>query len=117
MGFLALKYLVTAGVVVAVSELAKRSDRIGALVAALPLVTLMVLLWLHLDDQGRAKENSHAWLTFWYVLPSLPMFLAFPSLNSHLGFWLALAISAAITVGCFALVALVAKALGTSLLG
>ena len=117
MSFLVVKYLASAAVVVAVSEIAKRSDRLGALIAALPLVTLLTLCWLHLEQQGTVKENRHAWLTFWYVLPSLPMFLVFPRLNQHLGFWWALTAGAVITVLAFLAVALIARGLGTTLLG
>ena len=60
MRYLLIKYLVTAGVVVLVSELARRSDRIGALVAALPLVTLLTLIWLHLEHQPVARLGNHA---------------------------------------------------------
>ncbi len=76
MAWLATKYLLTAAVVVLVSELARRSDKLGALVAALPLVTLLTLIWLHVEGQGEARVANHAWYTFWYVVPTLPMFLA-----------------------------------------
>ncbi|OZB73272.1 MAG: hypothetical protein B7X33_00205 [Lysobacterales bacterium 13-68-4] len=81
------KYLITAAVVVAVSELAKRSDRLGALLASLPLVTLLALTWLYLDKQPAEKIANHAWYTFWYVVPTLPMFLIFPRLFARFGFW------------------------------
>ncbi|RYZ81433.1 MAG: DUF3147 family protein, partial [Moraxellaceae bacterium] len=72
------KYLVTAAAVVLVSELAKRSDKLGALVAALPIVTVLTLIWLYLEHQPFSKIANHAWYTFWYVVPTLPMFLVFP---------------------------------------
>ena len=78
MRYLIFKYLVTAGLVVLVSELAKRSDKLGSLVAALPLVTLLTLIWLHVEQQPNNKIANHAYYTFWYVLPTLPMFLLFP---------------------------------------
>ena len=78
MGWLVTKYLITAAVVVAVSEAAKRSDRLGALLAALPLVTFLALVWLYVEKQPQEKIANHAWYTFWYVVPTLPMFLAFP---------------------------------------
>ena len=55
------KYLITSAIVVAVSEPAKRSDRLGALLASLPLVTLLALIWLHLDRQPVEKIANHAW--------------------------------------------------------
>ena len=102
MGWLITKYLLTAAVIVAVSEAAKRSDKLGAFIAALPLVTLLALIWLHVDRQPQAKIANHAWYTFWYVLPTLPMFLAFPALLPRLGFWPTLAACVLITLVCFA---------------
>jgi len=110
------KYLITAAVVVAVSETAKRSDRAGALLASLPLVTLLALIWLHVEKQSVEKVANHAWYTFWYVVPTLPMFLAFPRLLVRFGFWPALGISAVITVVCFALFAWAVKPFGIRLL-
>ncbi len=116
MPWIITKYLITAAVVVVVSEVAKRSDRAGALLAALPLVTLLALIWLQVEKQPTAKIANHAWYTFWYVVPTLPMFLAFPRLLARFGFWPALAISAVITVLCFALFALAVKPFGIKLL-
>lgn len=88
MSWLILKYATTAAVVVIVSEVAKPSDKLGAFFAALPLVTFLSLIWLHVEKQPPAKISNHAWYTFWYVVPTLPMFLAFPLLLPRLGFWL-----------------------------
>lgn len=102
MTWIITKYLLTAAVVVAVSELAKRSDKLGALVAALPLVTFLTLVWLYIEGQPQEKIANHAWYTFWYVLPTLPMFAAFPWLLARLGFWPTLLASAVLTSLCFA---------------
>ena len=110
------KYLITAAVVVAVSETAKRSDRAGALLASLPLVTLLALIWLHVEKQSVEKVANHAWYTFWYVVPTLPMFLAFPALLPRLGFWATLLACAVMTVACFALFALAVRHWGIRLL-
>ena len=58
------KYLITAAIVVAVFELTKRSNQPGALLASLPLVTLLALTWLYLDKQSAKKIANHAWYTF-----------------------------------------------------
>ena len=116
MKWIITKYLVTAAVVVLVSEFAKRSDRIGGLIAALPMVTLLTLVWLHLENQPEAKLANHAWYTFWYVVPTLPMFLAFPWLLGRFGFWPTLGACALLTVVCFGLFALVVKRFGIVLL-
>ena len=116
MNWLITKYLLTAAVVVAVSEVAKRSDKLGGFIAALPLVTFLALIWLYVEKQSQAKIANHAWYTFWYVVPTLPMFLAFPWLLPRLGFWLTLAASAAITAVCFGLFAWAVRPLGIHLL-
>ena len=116
MAWLVSKYLITAALVVAVSEFAKRSDRLGGFVAALPLVTVLTLAWLHLERQPQAKIANHAWYTFWYVLPTLPMFLLFPWLLARLGFWPALLASALLTCACFGLTAWAVRPLGIRLL-
>ncbi len=116
MGWLITKYLLTAGIIVLVSETAKRSDKLGGFIAALPLVTLMALIWLYVDKQPTSKIANHAWYTFWYVVPTLPMFLAFPWLLHRLGFWLTLLACVAITVTCFWLFALAVRPFGIQLL-
>ena len=116
MAWLIAKYLTTAAVVVLVSELAKRSDKLGAFVAALPLVTLLALIWLHLERQPETKIANHAWYTFWYVAPTLPMFLAFPFLLPRLGFWPTLLASLMLTVVCFGLIAFAVRRFGIELL-
>lgn len=116
MSWIISKYLFTAAVVVLVSELAKRSDKLGGFVAALPLVTLLTLIWLYIEKQPPEKISNHAWYTFWYVLPTLPMFLAFPMLYTRLGFWPSLLACAVITVVCFGLFALATRNFGIELL-
>lgn len=116
MKWLITKYLITAAVVVLVSEVAKRSDRFGGFVAALPMITLLTLVWLHIENQPEVKVANHAWYTFWYVVPTLPMFLAFPWLLPRLGFWGTLGSSALITMACFGAFALVVKRFGINLL-
>ncbi|RVT47232.1 DUF3147 family protein [Rubrivivax albus] len=113
--WLAVKYLVTAAVVVAVSEVARRSDKLGALIAALPLVTVLVLVWLQVEGQSNEKIGNHAYYTFWYVLPTLPMFLAFPWLLQRLGFWLALGASVVLTVVVFLLFSVLLRRFGVEL--
>ena len=116
MGWLVTKYLITAAVVVLVSEVAKRSDRLGGLFAALPLVTVLALIWLYVERQPQVKIANHAWYTFWYVVPTLPMFLAFPVLLPRLGFWPTLLACVVITVVCFWLFAQLVRRFGIELL-
>lgn len=116
MAWVITKYLLTAAVVVIVSEAAKRSDKLGGLIAALPLVTFLTLIWLYLEKQPADKISNHAWYTFWYVVPTLPMFLAFPFLHDRIGFWWTLTACAVITVVCFVAFSYVVKQFGVDLL-
>ncbi|MES2824162.1 MAG: DUF3147 family protein [Pseudomonadota bacterium] len=110
------KYLITAFMVVFISELAKRSDKLGGFIAALPLVTLLTLIWLYVENQPSEKIANHAWYTFWYVLPTLPMFLLFPWLLSRWGFWPTLLSSIFITCLLFGGFAFLLKKFGIHLL-
>ena len=116
MTWLITKYCATAAVVVLVSELAKRSDKLGGFVAALPLVTVLALIWLYVENQPQQKLANHAYYTFWYVIPTLPMFLAFPALLPRLGFWPALLACVVLTVVCFGLFAFGLRRFGIELL-
>ena len=116
MAWIITKYLLTAGMVVFISEVAKRSDRLGSFIAALPLMTLLTLTWLYIENQPEEKIANHDYYTFWYVIPTLPMFLLFPYLLPKLGFWLTMGASVVVTVACFGLFALVMKNLGVELL-
>ena len=115
MPMLIIKYLVSAAIIVAVSEVAKHSDRLGALIASLPVVTLMVLFWLYLDGQPSYKLANHSWYTFWYVLPTLPMFALFPVMLERWGFAVAMLLSVGVTVISFFLVAMVVRRWGVEL--
>jgi hypothetical protein len=114
--WLVSKYLITASVIVMVSEFAKRSDRLGGFIAALPMIIILTLVWLYIEKQPTEKIANHAWYTFWYALPTLPMFLLFPYLLPRLGFWPTLLASAVITFICFGLTAIAVKPFGIELL-
>ncbi len=88
------------GVIVAIaSEVARRWPGWGALIVSLPLVSVLTMLWLWHDTHDRARLEAHAGSTFWFVLPSLPMFLAIPLLLRHgASFRLALALGCALTM-------------------
>ena len=103
---LVAKALLSGALIAAVAEIGKRLPTVAALVASLPLVSVlgMILLWQARPDAENMARHSEA--TFWYVLPSLPMFLAIPAmLRAGWPFWLALALGCALTVGLYLLMA------------
>jgi F0F1-type ATP synthase assembly protein I len=114
--FIIIKYVITAAVVVIVSEFAKASDKLGGLIAALPLVTVLTLIWLFVENQPTSKIANHAYYTFWYVLPTLPMFLLFPYLLPKLGFWPTLISCIAFTLVVFYVYTIALKQFGINLL-
>lgn len=80
MTYLILKTLISAVIIVAVSEVARRSTIIGALVASLPLTSLLAFIWLYRDTGDTAQIAALSANIFWLVLPSLVLFLALPVL-------------------------------------
>ena len=97
-----IKAVVSAILIVAASEVARRQPGIGALIASLPLVSVLGMIWLWSAKPDAENMARHAEATFWYVLPSLPMFLVIPVLlRRGVAFWPALAIGCAMTVGLY----------------
>jgi hypothetical protein len=112
MPWIIFKFVITSGLIVVISEIAKRNDKLGGLISALPLITLITLFWLYIEDQPMSKISNHAYYTFWYVIPTLPMFLILPFLLSKYGFWFSISISMLVTIACFAITAHVLKYFG-----
>ena len=116
MAWIITKFCITAAIVVLASEVAARSGKAGALIAALPLVTLLTLVWLYLDKQPVARIATFSTYTFWYVIPTLPLLLIFPALLQRTGFWSALLASIVLTMAIFLVVALLLRRFGIDLL-
>lgn len=96
--YLVAKALLSGIIIAAVSEVAKRSPALAALIVSLPLVSILAVLWLWNDTGDPERIASHLQATFWYVLPSLPMFLVMPAmLRAGIGFWVALLIACILT--------------------
>lgn len=99
MWYLVLKAALSGVIIMIVSEVAKRSPAFGALIVSLPLVSILGILWIWRDTHDPERIAAHAAATFWYVLPSMPMFLVFPYLlRQGMGFWIALLASCALTI-------------------
>lgn len=94
-----LKAAISGLLIATVATVSKRYPGFGALVASLPLVSVLGMIWLWRDMPDAENMAAHASATFWFVLPSLPMFLLIPALLRHgVSFWLALAAGCALTV-------------------
>jgi hypothetical protein len=98
------KLLLSAAIIVVVSEVAKANDGLGALIKLLLLISILAMIWLYAGtrDTGKIAELSTG--TFWLVLPTLPMFLVLPALlKSGMGFYANPAISIAVMLACYAI--------------
>ncbi|MEY4967211.1 MAG: hypothetical protein RL274_2794 [Pseudomonadota bacterium] len=114
--YLTVKALLSGVIIMAISEIAKRSPAFGAFIASLPLVSLLAIVWLWRDTGDMARIADHAEATFWYVLPSLPLFLALPYMLRHgMGFWPSLLGACLLTLLLYGLTVLVAARFGVKL--
>jgi hypothetical protein len=101
--FLALKALISGVLIAIASTLSRRYPGFGALIASLPLVSVLGMMWLWAEKPDTENMAAHASATFWYVLPSLPMFLVIPALlRSGLSFWISLTLGCALTILLYA---------------
>ena len=98
-----VKLALSAGIIVAVSEIAKFNVGLGALIKSLPLISIIAMIWLYVDTRDTARIAELSVSTFWLVLPTLPMFLVLPGLlRSGLGFYASLAIAVGVMAACYA---------------
>jgi len=116
MAYLLLKALISGIIVAIVSEISKRYPGAGALVASLPLVSVLGMIWLWRDKPDVQNMAAHSSATFWYVLPSLPMFLLIPALlKQGWPFWLALSAGCILTVALYLLMSSIGPRFGLRL--
>lgn len=102
--YLVIKAAISGMIVALVSEIARRHPGWGGLVASLPLTSLLAMVWLWRDSGDSLKVAELASSTFWFILPSLPLFVVLPMLlRSGLAFWAAMAIVVAGTLALYAL--------------
>ena len=93
-----VKVFVTAIIIVMVSEIAKINDKIGGLVAAMPLTTFLILFWMYYEDVSENKISAHINYTLLYLIATVPMFLIFPYCLDKFGFWFTIFISIFLTL-------------------
>jgi hypothetical protein len=111
-----VKIVLTALIVVAVSETAKRSTFWGGILVSLPLVSLLSMTWLWYETKDAQKIIS--WGVFWLVIPSLALFAVLPLLLKRgVGFWPALLSASAATCGCYFLMVLLLRRIGVTAVG
>lgn len=113
MTYLVLKFVISAAIVVAVSEVARRSSLFGALVASLPLTSLLAFVWLYRDTGDVTQIAALSGSIFWLVLPSLLLFVLLPVLlRAGIGFGLSLLIACAATAAAYGLTVILLRRFG-----
>ena len=111
-----IKAVISGLLVATISLIARRYPGWGGLVASLPLVSLLSMLWLYGETRDTERVAELAMGAFWFFLPSIPMFLLIPAmLRSGYGFGVTMASAVLLTMGLYALMGLMAPRLGISL--
>ena len=111
------KLLLSAFIIVLVTKIQLVSDRLSALLIALPLTSLVAMAWMHHAGQSSARLANHAEGTFWFVIPTLPMFLIIPwMLRNGWSFWSTLAVNCLLTVAFFWITVIVLRRFGVDLM-
>lgn len=106
-----IKIILSACLIVLVSEVAKRNSLAGALLASLPLVSILAFVWIYLDTGDMQKVSELSRQIFWLVIPSLVLFLALPVfIKNHFNFYLGLSLSMALTAGAYFVLVWILKA-------
>ena len=112
-----VKVLLTAVIILLVNKVQLINDRVSALLIALPLTSLLAMIWMRHGRQTPERIANHAEGTFWFVLPTLPMFLMLPWMLRHgWGFWTALTANCVITAGLFWLMVAILRKFGIDLM-
>jgi hypothetical protein len=111
-----IKILLSAVIIASVTELAKRNNAAASIIHSLPLTSLLAFIWLYVQTRDAELIGRHAYGTFWFVLPTLPLFVFMPWLIKKLGgFWPALAFGCVATVGLYWLTMRLLKSFGVEL--
>ena len=114
--YLLIKAAISGILIAVISEVARRQPGWGGLLASLPLTSVLAMMWLWRDTGDAEKISAQAISTFWFFLPSVPMFLVIPLLlRSGVGFWLTMAIACVMTIALYAAMAAVSARLGVRL--
>jgi len=108
-----IKVIISAIIIVAVSEVSRVNATLGGLIKSLPLISLLAIIWLYVDTKDVTKVADLAISTIWFVIPTFPFFIALPVLlKNGVGFYVSLALSTAIMLACYILMAMILKNFG-----
>ena len=110
MWYYIVKVTITTSLIVAISEISKRSSLIGAIFASIPLVSVLAMIWLFVDTKDVGKVSELSSQVFWMVLPSLALFILLPILlRSGMNFYVSMGISLAVTAICYVIMVVILR--------
>lgn len=98
MAFILFKILITSIIIISITEIAKFNDKMGGLIAAMPITTFLILFWMYYENTSENKISAHINYTLIYLIATVPMFLVFPYFLNKFGFWVTIFISILITL-------------------
>lgn len=112
----AIKVIISAMIIVIVSEVSKINATLGALIKSLPLISILSIIWIYLDTKNISIISTLSISTFWLVLPTLPLFLILPLLLKYkVDFYVSLSVSLAIMIGLYIITTIILKRFGWEL--
>ena len=116
MAYYIFKIVLTTGLVVAISEISKRTTLVGGLLASLPIVSYLGMIWLFIETGNQQKVADLSKSVFWLVLPSLPFFLVLPVLLKKIAnFYVSFGVATAILIGIYAVMLVTLRKIGIQL--
>lgn len=108
-----IKVLISAGLIVLISEVSKRNNVLGGILASVPLISFIAIIWMFVETNDVQNIQTFSKSIFWLVLPSLAFFIIFPVMLKHnINFWISFSTSAAIMIGLYYLTVLLLKKFG-----
>ena len=116
MKYVILKIIISSGIITLVSEVSKKNSFIGGLIASIPLISILSMIWLYIDSRDIEKIKNLSTSIFWMVIPSLTLFLSIPVLISiGLNFWYSLIIAIILTIAFYLLTIFILSHYGVKL--
>lgn len=116
MTYYLVKITITTALIILISEISKRHAFAGAILASLPLISILAMTWLYIDTRDVAKVSALSTDVFWLVLPSLALFVILPVLLKHgINFYLSMGIAMAVTAVCYFLMLAILNVIGVKL--
>lgn len=116
MAYYLVKIAVTTILIVIISEIAKRSSFAGAILASVPIISVLAMTWLYIDTKDVARVSVLSMSVFWLVLPSLVLFVVLPVLLKYgMNFYLSMGVSIVVTAACYFLMVAILNYFGVKL--